>query len=62
MSSIPLEHGDEVVSATRFARDGSTSTPEQVVVITKHGDVFSLQWVTSGRLGWVCKRVELRDE
>jgi hypothetical protein len=60
--NIPLEHGDEVVSATRFAREGATSTPEQIIVVTRYGAVFSLTWMPSGRQRWICKPVDLLGE
>ena len=58
---IPVERDDEVVSATRFARDGANSVPEQVLVVTKHGEVFSLVWRSSGIQGWECKRVDVKN-
>ena len=58
MQVLPLDEDDEVVSATRYAREGATSTEEQVIVITRLGDVFSLT-LNGVKRTWTCQRLKV---
>ena len=59
MAKLPLAEDDEVVSATRYARDGANSVEEQVLIVTRLGDVFSLTYNPTLKY-WVCRVADIR--
>ena len=61
MVTLPLEDGDEVVAAARMSRDGANSFPEQILIITRGGQVWSLTWKSVG-MKWVYATVEMTAE
>ena len=61
MSTLPIDEGDEVVAAARMSRDGANSFPEQILVVTRMGEVWSLTWKSVG-MKWVYSKVEMSEE
>ena len=57
-SYLPLADGDEVVSATRYARDSANGVEEQVLVITREGDVMSLIYDATRKV-WGCRPAKI---
>ena len=56
---IPMDEDDEVVSATRFARDNANGVEEMVLVITRAGSVKSLTYNPTLKY-WTVREADVR--